>query len=330
MNPTDLNRLQLLATNTQSVKKEFAWHNISISRLAAMLYAAEDRTADPSTLRDIHDMIKENTGAFSIFRGTLSVAIAAMLSLKDDPQGRLDDTLNAYEQMKAHKFKPSDHLAMAAYEIAQHTKPEQREAVIRRTKVFYDGMKENHRFLTSYDDYVFAAMLGLSDLEPEPALKHMEQLYAELKPELRASNGLQSLTQLLVLGDADWNATARLRELREAFKQRKIRMDRDFTLPSLGLLALLPIDVRVIADEVEENIAHIRTQKGYGAWSITDRELLLLISSLYISRNVGEARQGLSASTVSTALTNLVIAQQAATIATVTAIAAANSSASSN
>ncbi|MEJ8302644.1 DUF4003 family protein [Saccharibacillus sacchari] len=328
MNPTDLNRLQLLVSNTQTIKKEFAWQNISISRLAAMLYAAEDKAADPSALRNVHDLIKESTGAFSIFRGTLSVGIAAMLSLTDDPQGGLEDTLQTYEQMKAHKFKPSDHLAMAAYEIARHAKPEQREDAIRRAKIFYDGMKENHRFLTSYDDYVFAAMLGLSDLEPEPALKQMEQLYAELKPELRVSNGLQSLTQLLVLGGADWNAASRLHQLREAFKQRKIRTDRDYTLPSLGLLALLPLDIQVIADEIEANIAYVREQKGYGAWSITDRELLLLISSLFISRSIGEVRQGLSASTVSVALTNLVIAQQAATMATVTAIAAVNSSSS--
>ena len=88
-----------------------------------MLYAAEDKAADPSALRSVHDLIKESTGAFSIFRGTLSVGIAAMLSLTDDPQGSLDNTLQTYEQMKAHKFKPSDHLAMAAHEIARHAKP---------------------------------------------------------------------------------------------------------------------------------------------------------------------------------------------------------------
>lgn len=330
MNPTDLNRLQLLITNTQAIKKEFAWQNASISRLAAMLYAAQDREADPEAIRETHERIKGSTGSFSVFRGNLSVGIAAMLSLTDDPQTRLDDALDVYEQMKAHKFTASDHLAMAAYEIAQNTEPARREEAIARTRTFYDGMKENHRFLTYHDDYVFAAMLGLSDLEPEPALKRMEQLYAELKPELRAGNSLQSLTQLLVLAEADLDATARLAELRDMLRQRKVRMDKEYTLPSLGLLALLPEETRIIADGIEENATYLRQQKGFGAWSILDQELLLLVSALFISRSVGEARQNLSTPALSSVLTHLVIAQQASTIAAITAVTVASSSSSSS
>lgn len=330
MNTTDLNRLQLLVANTQKIKKEFAWQNISISRLAAMMYAAEDREADPEAIRDAHELIKKNTGAFSTFRGNLSVGIAAMLSLSEDPQTRLEDALSVYEQLKAHKLTASDPLAMAAYEIAQHAEPERRRSAIERTRVFYEGMKENHRILTYHDDYVFAAMLGLSDLEPEAALKRMEQLYAELKPELRAGNGLQSLTQLLVLGDADLGTSARLLELRDLFRQRKVRLDKEYTLPSLGLLALLPAEPRIIADEIEENAAYLREQKGFGAWSILDQEMLLLISGLFVSRSVGEAHRGLSGPTLSTALTNLVVAQQAASIASIAAITAISASTSSN
>ena len=328
MNPTDLNRLQLMVTNTQWIKKEFAWQPLGISRLAAMLYAAEDREADPASIRDAHDRIKANTGAFSTFRGNLSVGIAAMLSLSDDPQARLNDTLHVYEMMKAHQFGASDYLVLAAYEIAQHANPERYEEAIVRTRTFYDGMKKNHRMLTSHDDYVFAAMLGLSDLEPEASLKRMEQLYAELKPELRAGNGLQALTQLLVLGEADLGTGVRLLELRDLLRQRKIRLDKEYTLPSLGLLALLPQETRILADEIEENAAYLREQKGFGAWSILDQELLLIVSSLLVSRSVNDARQQLSAPAASSVLANLLIAQQAAaiaSIATVTVIASSSS-----
>lgn len=326
MNPTDLNRLQLLVSNTESIKKEFAWQNASMTRLAALLYAAEDKTADPAAIRGCHELIKQNTGAFSMFRGNLSLGISALLSLEEDPLTVLKETLDAYEEMKAYKFGQSDYLIVAAYEIAGGAQPSQRTEAILRAKTFYDGMKKNHRYLTSHDDYVFAVMLGLSALEPEPSLERMEQFYAELKPEYHATNSLQALSQVLVLGDADSGTTFRLAELREMLRQRKLRMDKAYTLPSLGLLALLPTETRLIADDLEQACAYLREQKGFGGWFILDQELLLLASGVVISRSVGEAKRNPTSPALSAVLTNLVVAQQAATLASLTAIAAIGAS----
>lgn len=330
MNPTDLHRLQLLAGNAQALKKEFAWHNASASRLAALLWAVEDRTADPETIRGIFDRIKQSTSAFSSFRGLLSVALSALLALRDDPERLLGETMDLYEQMRAVKFKASDYLVFAAFEIAENAEPERRAEAIERTRTFYEGMKANHRFLTSQDDYIFSALLGLSELPIESTLKRMEQFYAELKPEFRAGNGLQALTHVLVLGEADAGTIPRMMELRDRLRERKLRMDKDFTLPSLGLLALLPADTRVIVDELEEAASYLREQKGFGRWSITEQELLLLVSGIVISRSVGQLREGVASPAVSNMLMSLVAAQQAVMIATVAAMAAANAAAASS
>ncbi|OWA34038.1 hypothetical protein B9G55_17040 [Saccharibacillus sp. O16] len=330
MNPIDLDRLQRLAQNMQALKKEFTWHNVSASRLAALLWAIEDRTADPAHIRSVMGRIKQATSSFSSFRGLLSVALSATLSLKDDPERLLDETLDTYEQLRALKFKSSDYLVFAAYEIAEGAEPMRRAEVIERMHLFYDGMKANHRFLTSQDDYIFASILGLSELPVEAALKRMEDFYAELKPEFRVSNSLQALTHVLTLGQADPLTIGRLTELREAFKARRLRMDKDFTLPSLGLLALLPTDTQVIVSDIEDGFAYLRDQKGFGRWSITDQELLLLVSGIVISRSVGQIREGLTSSTISNVMASLIAAQQAVMVATITAMAAANAAASSS
>ncbi|WP_172195842.1 DUF4003 family protein [Saccharibacillus qingshengii] len=330
MNPIDQNRLQLLVSNMHAIKKEFAWQSANISRLAAMLYAAEEKEADPAAIRACQEQIKQSTGVFSMFRGNLALGIAAMLSLENDPQALLNETLDVYEEMKSHKFTASDYLVVAAYEIARNTEPSRRTETIGRAKTFYDGMKENHPFLTSHDDYIFAAMLGLSTLEPGPALKRMEQFYTELKPEFHASNRLQALTQVLVLGDAGLDTTRRLAELQEGLRGRKLRMDKEYLLPSLGLLALLPAETGTIVDEIEEACTYLRDQKGFGSWSVLQQELLLLASGVVISRSVGEAQRNLTAPAISAALTNLVIAQQATMLASTAAIAAINTSASSS
>ncbi len=326
MNPTDLNRLQLLVSNTHSIKKEFPWQHASLMRLAALLYAVEDKEADLSSIRTCHESIKQSTGALSMFRGSLSFGLSAMLSLNGDPPGALSDTLGAYEEMKAYSFKPSDYLVVAAYELAGGAQPGRRTEIVRRALFFYDGMKKNHPYLTSHDDYIFAVMLGLSELEPEPALVRMEQIYAQLKPDYHATNSLQALSQVLVLGDADAAALDRLAELRSTLRERKLRMDKTYTLPSLGLLALLPTEVRLIADAIEQADAYLREQKGFGGWHVQEQERLLLSSAVVISRSVNEAARQLSSPTLAAVLTNLIAAQQATMLASLTAITVVNSS----
>ncbi|MNZ67240.1 hypothetical protein D3C78_854810 [compost metagenome] len=66
-------RLQLFADNTLRVKKEFAWHNQLIHRLAALLYAVEDRNADVGAIRESYELVKKSTGLFSAFRGNSTI-----------------------------------------------------------------------------------------------------------------------------------------------------------------------------------------------------------------------------------------------------------------
>lgn len=67
-------RLVLFAQNAQSIKKEFPWQNALVSRLAALLYTTEDKVADEGAIRASYELIKENTGLFSSFRGLLQSA----------------------------------------------------------------------------------------------------------------------------------------------------------------------------------------------------------------------------------------------------------------
>jgi len=128
-------------------------------------------------------LVKENTGVFSTFRGNMSLCIAALLSLSADPQGLFDEVLKVYDLMKEAKLRASDYLVVAAYQVAAQTEPANYQNAVDRARAFYDGMKARHFFYTSQDDYIFAAMLGLSDLDVETGTERIEQLYNHLKPE---------------------------------------------------------------------------------------------------------------------------------------------------
>lgn len=323
-------KLELFAQNTQTVKKAFAWKSGQINRLAALLYTAENKAADVAAIRDSNELIKSSTGLFSTFRGNLSVCIAALLSLSDGKEALLADTLSVYDLLKEHKFRASDYLVVAAYQIAATTTPDQYQRTADRARHFYDSMKANHRFLTGRDDYIFAAMLALSDLEPERGAARMEQLYTELKPEFLSGNSVQALTQVLALGEETPEAAARVLALRDAFRSRKIRMDKEYTLSSLGVLSLLPADHETLVQDISDTYESLRTRKGFGSWSVTKQELLLLTAALVAYRQIEEAKNGILTTTLSTSLTNIVIAQQTAIAVAAASSAAAASSSSSN
>ncbi|MDN8591757.1 hypothetical protein B2I21_29875 [Chryseobacterium mucoviscidosis] len=322
-------RVELFVSNNQIIKKSFKWQNVMMHRLAALLYAAENKQADGDTIRQSHELIKQNTNLFSVFRGNSAISIATMLSLTKEQETKLADTLLIYDLMKKNKFRTSDYLVIAAYQIAAHAKPDQFEHRVERTKTFYDHMKAQHRFLTGQDDYIFAAMLALSDLDVESGVTRMEHLYTELKPEFSPGNSVQALTQVLVLGDDNPDAGARVLALNEAFRRRDIRMDKMYTLPSLGILSLLPADRDTLVAQVEETFELLRTQKGFGAWSINKQELLLLSSSLVAVQYVEDLRNGVLTTAISTSITNIIIAQQAAMAAAATSAAVVASSSSS-
>ncbi|WNS47004.1 DUF4003 family protein [Paenibacillus sp. MMS20-IR301] len=320
-------RLELFAENAQVIKKAFPWQNTQVNRLAALLYAVQNKPADASAIRAGHQLIKENTGLFSSFRGNSAISIATLLALTPKPELQLTETLTVYDLMKAAKFRASDYLVVAAYQIAAHTTSDQYDRVIERAKAFLSGMRAKHPFLTGQDDYIFAAMLGLSDIAVEHGVVRLEQLYLELKPEFFSGNSVQALTQVLLLGEEASGPASRVLSLREAFRARGIRLDKEYTLPSLGILSLLPYAPSELVDSVSETYEFLRTQKGFGGWSVNKQELLLLAAALVSYQYVEEARNGVITSMLSTSLTNIIIAQQTAiAVAAASSAAAASSS----
>ncbi|WP_434752853.1 DUF4003 family protein [Paenibacillus amylolyticus] len=328
MQPEQMEKAELFVSNTLILKKPFKWQHPIMRRLAALLYVVENKSIDPETIQQSNDLMKQHTKRFSAFRGPSSFNIAAMLSLTTDQLTRLQHTIQVHDLMKEIKFRNSDYLVMAAYQIAAQVSPDQFQHTVGRAKSFYDRMKKEHPFLTGHDDYIFTAMLALSNLEVDTAVERMEQLYRELKPMFSAKNSVQTLSQILVIGDGRAEVSERLLALSEAFRARDHRMDKTNTLPSLALFALLPSEIDLLADQVVETYDWLRTQKGFGAWSIHKQELLLFSSALTAIQHVESLQNDILTTSMSTTITNIIIAQQAAMAAAVAGAAAATAASS--
>jgi len=312
-------RLSLFAENAQAIRKEFTWQNALTKRLSALLYAQADRRVDCDAIRWCLDLMKQNTGVFSTFRGNMALSVATLLSLSPDPAALFQQTLAVYELLRATKLRNSDYLVVAAYQIAAQTEPDHYRFVVDRTRAFYDGMRAKHFLQTGQDDYIFAAMLALSALDPVVGTDRIERLVDRLRADFRDKNSIQALAQVLALSGTDESATIRITAIRDALRTHKIKLDRAFTLPSLGILALMPGDPGVIAREIDQAQAYLRAQKGFGPLSATTPELLLYATGIVADSYARALDAGVLTATISTSITNLIIAQQTATIAATSA-----------
>ncbi|MEL7602378.1 MAG: DUF4003 family protein, partial [Bacillota bacterium] len=100
MDTTSHHVLMLLVDNTAALKQHFPWQQPMLRRYAALLYASAGREADIGAIDACMDLIKQETGAFSMFRGYVKLSMAAMLSLCDEPERVFSDTLQVYAQLK--------------------------------------------------------------------------------------------------------------------------------------------------------------------------------------------------------------------------------------
>ena len=329
MNAKLQQKLSLFTENAQEVKSAFTWHNPMTKRLAALLYALEGRRVNCDAIRDAQALMKNNTGAFSAFRGNMALCLAALLSLRPGRERLFADTLTVYDMLKNTKLYRSDFLAVAAYQIAAHGDSARYGQTVERTRAFYDGMKADHRFLTGQDDYIFAAMLALSDIDVPDGTARIERIFARLKPEFWTGNSVQMLAQVLVLGGNDDKTPDRVLEMRDAFRAQGIKLDKMYTLPSLGVLALLPADTETLAAEIREAQGFLRGQKGFGALSVDMQEILLVSASAVASAYAEDPQDNVLTASLATSIANIMLAQEAAMIAAISASTAA-AAASSN
>ena len=171
-------------------------------------------------------------------------------------------------------------------------------------------------------------MLGLTDLDAAVGVERIEQLYSRLKGEFWDKNSVQALAQVLVLGESDDSIANRVLVLRDTLRAQKIKLDKAYTLPVLGILAMLPVEIDTIVRDKGVVQGTLRAQKGFGSLSVTTQELLLYAASIVACEYAESVKDGVLTATLSTSITNIIIVQQAAMIAAISASATASAASS--
>ncbi len=318
--------IQRFIQNAESLKDGFPFQGSMMRRAAALLYAGEGRKIDCARIRDAMRLIKANTGIFSMFRGSLQLGLAAMLSLNEEPEKLLKETLIVYRLLKSSRFYASMYLVFAAYQIAKTVPREAQQEAVGKTRAAYDAVRRAHPFLSGEHSVIYSALIGSSAANAEEAAVKTERLFIELN-ELSPKGEVLNLAMLLSLSGG-MDTSSRALQIYDALNTAELSFRRHYLLPMLGVLALSPLSPNAIAANVAETASSLRAQKGFGPFLVQKQELLLLSSSLVIYAQPS-SHEPLNTALLG-GLTGMLVAQQVAMAASAGAAAAAASSSSSS
>ena len=322
-------KCDLFTENYQILKDNFKWEYSMMLRLSGIICTNAGLKADTEAIRNAKKIIKNNTGIFSNFKDISFFVLSTLFSLEQNPESMFLKTKRVYEEMKKIGFHSSPYLTLAAFSVAKQTEDENVPAVINRAKEFYDSMKREHKFLTSSDDYGYAAMLAATDLEVAEAIKDMEFCYELLKKSFGAGNELQSLTHVLAMGEEQAESKCdRVLKVFESLNRKGCKISKYHNLSNLGRLVLISEDVEKITDEIAEVNQYLLEKKGFGRWSISKQDRTLFSSVLVVDEYLKDIKKNSLTMTLTNSITNLIIAEQTAMIIAISSASAASAASS--
>lgn len=304
------------------IKNTFRWESSYLPPVCANLFCAKDMLPEEEKLRACRDLINRNTGIFSSFRGNIRIPLACMLSMEADPEAKFRQAQELYQALKQH-FYGSDYLALAAFLLTDYDCTDER---LSRGRRLYKMMKEEHPFLTSSEDSIFAVLMAWSAQNDETLIQNMEACYRILKERFHDSDCVQTMTHILAMEEGDAAAKCeRVFTLYDAIERNGGKYGKHYELATLAALAMLKADPEELARGMMEADSFLAEQKGYGFWGVGNKQRLMhaamLVSDEYVPHDTVD--QAALTGTIS-----LIIAQQIAMCAAVAASAAASSAAS--
>lgn len=313
--------------NRDTIKRTFGWESSYLYPVCAAIFTDKRKNAEEGCLLQCKEILKSQTGIFSNFRSTSKLAMISMMAVDENPKEKLENALDAYISLKEF-FWTSDYLPMVSMVIADLVEPERYGEIAEKTKKIYKLMKNEHPFLTSSEDSVFAALLALSDMTEEQIVKETEHCYQLLKPEFFSGNAVQSLSHVLALCDGTPEKKChRTIQLYNGLKANKCKYGTGYELATLGVLAMLPAELNQIIQDITDVDKFLSSQKGYGVFGPGKNQRMMHAAMLVVSDYMEEDKNlAMNSAAISSAI-SLIVAQEAAMCA---AIAASSAAAAAN
>ena len=316
----------LFITNRDIARQSFKWDSDAVHPLCANIFCARGLTMEMDRLQQCKEIIKNQTGILSNFRGSLRPALAAMLAAGERPEEKMSRALENYRILKQ-DFWSSEYLALAAFLLTDIADTYQVEEKAGRGKTIYQRMKKEHPFLTSSEDSVFAVMMAFSEKTDDALIADMEACYQGLKGKFSIGDSVQTASHVLAMAPGEpAEKVERVISLYEALRNAGVKYGKYYELATLAALAVMDVDLPTVTAEICEADEFLSKQKGYGFFG-PGKGIRAMHAAMIVSDQYARREQVDTAAMAGTLA--MLIAQQMAMMAVMagaTASAAASSS----
>lgn len=330
MRATLQKRCDLFINNRDIIKSAFKWESAYIYPLCASIISSKGKLANVEKMKTCLDLLKQKTGIFSNFRGTSKMATVTMLSFSKFPEKQIEDVLIVYNELKKVFFR-SEYLSITAVLVTEFAKPHHYVQIVQNIRNIYNRMKDAHPFLTSSEDITFAALLALSNLDNFYIEKEIEGCYEILKSSFFSKNAVQSLSHVLALGKGYAEQKCnKVMDIYNSLKNHGYKYGTNYELATLGVLALLDVNIEILVEDMIKVDNFLKKQKGFGAFGVGAKQRLMYAGILTMNDYIPDSGTLTIEVAALGGTVALVIAQQSAMIAAMAATSAAASSSSSS
>ena len=282
------NKCNLFFENKDLIQKTYRWEDSRMTMLAANIATGAGKLLDAGKLKESEKLLKENAGIFSDFRQNLKTVIIVKMALSADAEAYFKGVEQVYDLLnKGHLFG-SEQRVLAALAIYENCGTENAEKVVAKTTQIYEYMKKEHPILTSDEDLPMAALLALSEKEPEELAEEMERCYKAMEDLSRSNNAVQSLSHVMTLDQQPTETKAeKIRAIFNGLQDSGIKYGKGFELAALGILPMTGLETDTIVEDIAAVDELLKTQKGFkGLLGLGKTECLmysaLLVADTYI------------------------------------------------
>lgn len=285
MKTETLSRCELLINNREALRPAMRSQGDLTRFNCALLYALNDQTANADVFISTRQLLKQQTGIFSSFRGMGEYLTLSMLAMSDDPEARLAKALRAYEALRK-SFHASDYLPIAALTLSSSVEEIRYDEIAYRASSLYQQIRRMHPMISDSADINNCLLMALSDTDDATLLQNAEFCFGQLKDSLGSfsGNARQAIGFALALARGDMTERCnKVATLYKAFMAAGCRWSMERLLPLLGALALRGEDADTLVKEVLEAEAWLKPHKGMsGFFASVDRAARLCFASLII------------------------------------------------
>ena len=285
---TDLTRkIDLFVSNRQTLSKTFKIDYDLNWVVSSLILTSANATVDGGRMKEVRDILASKTGMLSSFRSTMEMVVLSKMYLAADPETYIDEVLDVYKVIRGKKIIEYHSFVLSAMTVIDLGKKNEIETIMNKANEIIKRMKKEHPFLTDSDDLTFAVMLAMTDKDVDTIIREMEECYSYLKNTAKVkadANAIQGLSELIIMSDGDMTLKCnKAVELFNAFADHGAKYGRYYEFASLGALIGIDADKDELVDMVIEVADTLKENKGFGNWSIDNRDRLMFGTMLVAS-----------------------------------------------